>query len=119
MTEKKPRSFANQNVMMLPQENLLGATLNGTNVQKYTVQFQYTGEGPMDVKQEPVETPKDLPSKLKAYEGQVITVKNGEIIGVDSKGEKIYGGRTIDYIFSEGEWIPYEAYITKIDGGEF
>ena len=53
------------------------------DVQKFSNQFQYNGEGPLDAKLAPVATISDLPSALKAYEGQTITVL------CDNKGEPL------------------------------
>ena len=64
-----------------------------SNTQKFSSQFQYTGDGPLDTKQKPVNTVNDLPSPLKAYEGQTITVL------VDDKGE------SSDWLFTQGVWI--------------
>ena len=77
---------------------------NNNNTQKFSSQFQYTGDGPLDTKQVPVPTVADLPSPLKAYEGQTITVLS------DDKGE------TWDYQFQDGRWIKkYQV----VDCGEF
>ena len=64
-----------------------------SNTQKFSNQFQYTGEGPLDNKQIPVANVESLPSVLKAYEGQTVTVLS------DDKGE------TSDYIYRDGQWI--------------
>jgi len=65
----------------------------GANTQKFSSQFQYTGEGPLDNKQIPVADIGSLPSVLKAYEGQTVTVLS------DDKGEMS------DYIYQDGQWI--------------
>ena len=62
------------------------------NVQKFSDQFQYTGEGPLDKKQAPVQDLSQLPSPLKAYEGQTVTVLSDE------------NGETSDWIFVNGKW---------------
>ncbi len=62
------------------------------NVQKFSDQFQYTGEGPLDKKQTPVSDLSQLPSSLKAYEGQTVTVLSDE------------NGETSDWIFIDGRW---------------
>ena len=62
------------------------------NVQKFSDQFQYTGEGPLDKKQTPVPDLSQLPSSLKAYEGQTVTVLSDE------------NGETSDWIFIDGKW---------------
>ena len=63
------------------------------NTQKFSKQFQYTGEGPLDTKQIPVENVASLPSPLKAYEGQTITVLSDD------------EGQISDYVFTVGVWI--------------
>ena len=62
------------------------------NVQKFSDQFQYTGDGPLDKKQAPVPYLSQLPSSLKAYEGQTVTVLSDE------------NGETSDWIFIDGKW---------------
>jgi len=75
-----------------------------SNTQKFSSQFQYTGDGPLDTKQKPVNTIADLPSPLKAYEGQTITVLS------DDKGE------SSDWLFTDGKWVKkYQI----VDCGEF
>jgi len=74
------------------------------NVTKYSTQFQYTGDGPLDTKQTPIRTVDELPSRLKAYEGQTVTVLNA----IDNK--------PYDYQFINGEW---RIKIPFINGGEF
>lgn len=88
----------------------LGASENNGDIQKYSVQFQYTGDGPMDTKQSPVETVDKLPSPLKAYEGQTVSVLNAEAFGDE---------KTIDYQFVGGVWVKKKAYIEEINGGTF
>lgn len=78
--------------------------VNSSNVKKFSNQFQYNGEGPLDNKQEPVETVSQLPNPLKAYEGQTVTVL------IDDKGE------TSDWIYRENKWVK-KYQIT--DCGEF
>jgi len=74
------------------------------NTQKFSKQFQYTGEGPLDTKQKPVADIASLPSSLKSYEGQTITVLSDD------------EGKTSDYIFTDGVWIKkYQI----MDCGEF
>ena len=74
------------------------------NTQKFSSQFQYTGEGPLDTKQVPVPNVESLPTKIKAYEGQTVTVL------LDDKGE------TSDYVYKDGAWVKkYQI----IDCGEF
>lgn len=68
------------------------ATTNGSNTQKFSNQFQYTGDGPLDIKQAPVSDVASLPSKIKAYEGQTVTVLSDD------------EGLTSDYIYTNGEW---------------
>lgn len=63
------------------------------DVQKFSNQFQYNGEGPLDAKLAPVATMSDLPNALKAYEGQTLTVLS------DSQGE------TADYQYINGKWV--------------
>lgn len=64
-----------------------------SKVQKFSDQFQYTGEGPLDKKQVPVENISQLPTQLKAYEGQTVTVLRDDI------------GETSDWVFRNGEWV--------------
>lgn len=66
---------------------------NSGNTQKFSTQFQYTGDGPLDTKQKPVATVADLPTPLKAYEGQTITVLTDD------------EGKTSDWQFVNGKWI--------------
>lgn len=77
---------------------------NINEVKKFSNQFQYNGEGPLDFKQNPVETVSKLPSRLKAYEGQTVTVMS------DDKGEMT------DYQFKNGKWI---KKCQIVDCGEF
>jgi len=74
------------------------------NAQKFSSQFQYTGDGPLDNKQVPVATIADLPSALKAYEGQTVTVLS------DDKGE------SSDWLFTDGQWV---KKFQVIDCGDF
>ena len=69
------------------------ANTNSSDTQKFSTQFQYTGDGPMDAKQKPVESVQKLPSPIKAYEGQTVTVLS------DDKGE------TSDYWYIDGKWV--------------
>ena len=69
------------------------ANTNSRDTQKFSTQFQYTGDGPLDTKQTPVETVDKLPSVIKAYEGQTLTVLSDDI------------GETSDYIFKNGHWV--------------
>lgn len=78
---------------------------NETDVKKYSSQFQYNGEGPLDAKQEPVPTVDDLPTPLKAYEGQTITVLEPDENGV-----------IWEYQFLNGKW---NRKYQSIDCGEF
>ena len=72
--------------------------------QKFSKQFQYTGEGPLDTKQAPVPDMASLPSSLKAYEGQTITVLADD------------EGKTTDFVFTDGVWVKkYQV----MDCGEF
>lgn len=75
-----------------------------SGTQKFSSQFQYTGDGPLDTKQAPVATLADLPSALKAYEGQTVTVLS------DDKGE------VSDWQFTDGEWV---KKFQIVDCGEF
>ena len=74
------------------------------NTQKFSNQFQYTGDGPLDTKQVPVNTIADLPTSLKAYEGQTITVLFDDI------------GETSDWLFIDGVW---RKKYQIVDCGEF
>lgn len=65
----------------------------GSNIQNFSDQLQYTGEGPLDRKMAPVADVTKLPSALKAYEGQTLTVLFDD------------EGITSDYIFKDGIWI--------------
>lgn len=67
---------------------------NGDDVKKFSNQFQYNGEGPLDVKQEPVNTVSQLPTPLKAYEGQTVTVLTPDENGI-----------VWDYQFLNGKWV--------------
>lgn len=78
--------------------------LSSTNTQKFSMQFQYTGEGPLDSKQKPVDDLSKLPSPLKAYEGQTVTVLSDDL------------GETSDWIFNDGKW---EKKHQVMDCGEF
>lgn len=78
---------------------------NGNDVKKFSNQFQYNGEGPLDVKQEPVYTVSQLPTPLKAYEGQIITVLTPDENGI-----------VWDYQFLNGKW---EKKNKVTDCGEF
>ena len=78
--------------------------VNDSEVKKFSNQFQFNGDGPLDFKQNPVDGVSDLPGALKAYEGQTVTVMS------DDKGE------TSDYQFTNGKWVKkYQI----IDCGEF
>ena len=78
---------------------------NSGEIKKFSNQFQYNGDGPLDVKQDPVVSVSDLPSPLKAYEGQIITVLTPDANGV-----------IWDYQFINGKWVKkYQS----IDCGEF
>ncbi len=63
-----------------------------SDTQKYSNQFQYNGEGPLDAKQAPVKTLAELPSPLKAYDGQTVTVLTDDV------------GETSDWVFTNGKW---------------
>lgn len=78
---------------------------NNSDVKKYSSQFQYNGEGPLDNKQNPVETVSELPTPLKAYEGQIITVLTPD------ENNIIW-----DYQFLNGKWNKKNQVI---DCGEF
>ena len=78
---------------------------NSNDVKKYSSQFQYNGEGPLDAKQNPVNTVADLPTSLKAYEGQTITVLTPDENGI-----------VWEYHFLNGKW---EKKYKVIDCGEF
>lgn len=75
-----------------------------SGTQKFSSQFQYTGDGPLDTKQAPVPTLADLPSALKSYEGQTVTVLS------DDKGE------ISDWQFTDGQWV---KKFQIVDCGEF
>ena len=80
------------------------ASTKGQNTQKFSNQFQYTGDGPLDNKQTPVATIDKLPTSLKAYEGQTITVLSDD------------EGKTTDYLYTNGKWVKkYQV----IDCGDF
>lgn len=76
---------------------------NDNKVQKFSDQFQYTGEGPLDKKQTPVEDLSQLPSPLKAYDGQTVTVLSDHV------------GETSDWVFKDGKW---EKKYQIVDCGE-
>ena len=80
------------------------AKTRGQNTQKFSNQFQYTGDGPLDNKQIPVPNIESLPSSLKAYEGQTVTVLSDD------------EGITSDYYYINGKWIKKNQ---KMDCGEF
>ena len=73
---------------------------------KITSQVRFTGNGPVDYKFNPVNTMSDLPNPFVAYEGQIVTVLNDN------------DGRTAEYQFVEGTWVPKESLIS-INGGTF
>lgn len=70
-----------------------------------TSQLRYTGNGPVDVKLNPVQTVADLPNPFKSFNGQVVTVLNDE------------DGQT-DYVFQNGSWKK-KVYSKEINGGVF
>lgn len=77
---------------------------NDNDVKKISNQFQYNGDGPLDFKQNPVETVAQLPNRLRAYEGQTVTVMSDD------------EGKTSDYQFTNGKWVKkYQV----VDCGEF
>ena len=73
---------------------------------KVTSQVRFTGNGPVDFKMNPVNTVSDLPSPIKAYEGQIVTVLSDP------------DGKTAEYQFVDGTWVPKESLIS-INGGTF
>ncbi len=78
---------------------------NSEDIKKFSSQFQYNGDGPLDAKQNPVETVAELPTPLKAYEGQTLTVLTPD------ENNIIW-----DYQFINGEW---KRKNKNIDCGEF
>ena len=78
---------------------------NSEDIKKFSSQFQYNGDGPLDAKQNPVETTSELPTPLKAYEGQIVTVLTPEENNI-----------VWDYQFLNGKWNKKNQVI---DCGEF
>ena len=78
---------------------------NSEDIKKFSSQFQYNGDGPLDAKQNPVESTSELPTPLKAYEGQIVTVLTPEENNI-----------VWDYQFLNGKWNKKNQVI---DCGEF